>query len=116
MAATGKSAVVTELRRQGHIAYDADDDGYTEPSMSGAWRWRVDAVADLLASAGNQQVFFAGCSDEQTMVDWDRVVLLTVPQTVLVARLTARSSNDFGKSTQEKAKVLQDLREVEPLL
>lgn len=87
MSATGKSTVVVELRRRGHIAFDADDDGYTEPSLGGAWRWRVDAVTDLLAMAGDQWMFFAGCSDEQTRFEWDRVVLLTVPETVILDRL-----------------------------
>ena len=58
MSGAGKSAVVAELRRRGCAAFDADDDGVIEPSVGGAWRWRV--------------LFFAGCSDEQSAFDWDR--------------------------------------------
>jgi dephospho-CoA kinase len=34
MSATGKSTVVRELRRRGFAAYDADDDGCTEPGAA----------------------------------------------------------------------------------
>jgi serine kinase of HPr protein (carbohydrate metabolism regulator) len=31
MSGVGKSSLVRELRRRGHLAYDADDDGFSEP-------------------------------------------------------------------------------------
>jgi hypothetical protein len=116
MSGTGKSAVVLELRRRGYRAYDADDDGFSEPAAAGAWRWRVDAVAELLASTNDALLFFAGCSDEQALFEWDRRVLLTAPEPVIVLRLAERSSNTYGTSAAERAQVLADLREVEPML
>ena len=116
MSGTGKSAVVHELRRRGWAAYDADDDGYSEPTAGGAWRWRVDALAELLAASDHRALFFAGCSDEQAEFHWDRTVLLTAPEPVILARLQDRSSNTYGKSADEQAQVLRDLRAVEPLL
>jgi thymidylate kinase len=47
---------------------------------------------------------------------FDAVVLLSVPVDVLLHRIESRSSNDFGKSPDERARILQDLEAVEPLL
>jgi dephospho-CoA kinase len=116
MSGTGKSAVVAELRRRGYVAYDADDDGYSEPAEGGAWRWRVEAVATLFASAATGVLFFAGCSDEQAAFEWDRKVLLTAPEQVILTRLGDRSSNPYGRSEEDKEQVVWDLREFELLL
>jgi hypothetical protein len=114
MSGTGKSALVQELRRRGYRAYDADDDGFSEPRADGRWGWRADAVAALLAEHADRLLFFAGCSDEQIELPFDYRVLLTVPQPVLVERLRTRTSNTYGR--EELAQVLADLDEVEPLL
>src|ERR1700710_1677313 len=96
MSGTGKSSVVAELRRQGYAAFDADDDGFTEPGAGGSWAWRTAAVAGLLADTGENLLFFAGCSEEQSQFRWDRTVVLTVPEAVLLDRLAMRSSNSYG--------------------
>jgi broad-specificity NMP kinase len=114
MSGTGKSALVQELRRRGHRAYDADDDGFSEPRADGRWGWRADAVADLLAQHTDGLLFFAGCSEEQIELPFDYRVLLTVPRPVLVDRLRTRTGNTYGR--EELAQVLADLDEVEPLL
>lgn len=87
MSGTGKSAVVHELRRRGYAAYDADDDGYSQPAAGGAWRWRVDAIAHLLDSHDAEALFFAGCSDEQAAFKWDYQALLMAPEQVILNRL-----------------------------
>jgi broad-specificity NMP kinase len=116
MSGTGKSALVRELRRRGHAAYDADDDGFSEPRADGRWGWRADRVADLLARHADGLVFFAGCSEEQADLPFDLRVLLTVPRPVLVERLRTRTTNDYGRGPDELAQVLADLDAVEPLL
>lgn len=116
MSGTGKSSVVYELRRRGYLAYDADDDGYTEPANDGAWRWRLDAVTTLLDDSDPRDLFFAGCSEEQAAFDWDRKVLLVAPEPVILARIGTRTTNSFGRSPAELQKLLSDLREFEPLL
>ena len=35
MSGSGKSTLVQELRRRGYAAYDADDDGFSEPRADG---------------------------------------------------------------------------------
>ena len=116
MSGVGKSALVAELRRRGHLAYDADDDGFSEPREDGRWGWRADRVAELLAAHREGLLFFAGCSEEQAALPFDYRVLLTVPRAVLIDRLRTRTGNPYGRSGTELAQVLADLAAVEPLL
>jgi broad-specificity NMP kinase len=116
MSGTGKSALVHELRRRGYTAYDADEDGFSEPRADGRWGWRADRVAGLLAQASGGLAFFAGCSEEQAELPFDLRVLLTVPRPVLVERLRTRGGNSYGRGDAELSQVLTDLDEVEPLL
>src|SRR4051794_15357139 len=81
MSGAGKSALVQELRRRGYAAYDADDDGFSEPRAEGRWGWRAGAVASLLAHIPDGDLlFFAGCSEEQIAMPFDYRVVLTVPE------------------------------------
>ena len=118
MSGTGKSTLVRELRRRGFKAYDADDDGFSEPRGDGRWGWRVERVADVLkeGETAPDLLFFAGCSEEQATLPFDYRVLLTAPSEILLQRLTARSTNAYGRSAEERAQVLADLADVEPLL
>jgi AAA domain len=116
MSGTGKSALVHELRRRGYAAYDADEDGFSEPRADGRWGWRAELVADLLARGPDQLLFFAGCSEEQVELPFDYRVLLTAPTSVLVQRLRTRTSNAYGHDSAELSQVLADRAEVEPLL
>jgi broad-specificity NMP kinase len=91
MSGSGKSTLVQELRRRGYAAYDADDDGFSEPRADGRWGWRADAVASLLAQVRDGDLlFFAGCSEEQIEMPFDYRVVLTVPEDEIVMRLGTR--------------------------
>jgi GTPase SAR1 family protein len=117
MSGTGKSTLVQELRQRGYAAYDADDDGFSEPRADGRWGWRADAVASLLAQVPDGELlFFAGCSEEQIEMPFDYRVLLTVREDEIVARLSTRTSNTYGGNPAELRQVLADLAQVEPLL
>jgi broad-specificity NMP kinase len=102
MSGAGKSALVRELRRRGYAAYDADDDGFSEPRDDGRWGRRSDAVASLLVQvAEGELLFFAGCSEEQIEMPFDYRVLLTLPQDEMVMRLRTRTSTpraDAGRA------------------
>ena len=118
MSGTGKSTLVRELRRRGFKAYDADDDGFSEPRGDGRWGWRVERVADVLkeGETAPDLLFFAGCSEEQATLPFDYRVLLTAPSEILLQRLMTRSTNAYGRLAEERAQVLADLADVEPLL
>jgi dephospho-CoA kinase len=115
MSGSGKSTLVRELRQRGFEAYDADDDGFSEPRGDGRWGWRREEVAALMAGA-EEVLFFAGCSEEQAALPFDFRVLLTVSEAVLAERLRTRTANAYGRSDAELAQVLADRAEVEPLL
>jgi dephospho-CoA kinase len=116
MSGTGKSALVDELRRRGHLAFDADEDGFSEPRADGRWGWRYELVADLLAQETDRPVFFAGCSEEQIDLPFDYRVLLTAPRSVVLERLRTRTGNVYGRAPGELSQVLGDLADIEPLL
>jgi uridine kinase len=117
MSGSGKSTLVHELRRRGYSAYDADEDGFTEPRAEGRWAWRADAVGSLLAQIPDGDLlFFAGCSEEQIELPFEYRVLLTVPEDELVTRLSSRTSNSYGRTPSQRSQVLADLAHVEPLL
>lgn len=115
MSATGKSTLVAELRGRGLDAHDADD-GFAEPREDGRWGWRTQAVAELLAAARGRLLFFAGCSEEQALLPFDLRVVLVAPEAVIVERLATRTGNAYGRGAAERAQVLADLAEVQPLL
>jgi len=116
MSGTGKSTLVRELRRRSLRAFDADEDGFSEPRADGRWGWRADRVAGLLGEPRDGRLFFAGCSEEQAALPFDYRVLLTAPTDLLVERLLTRTGNRYGQSAAEEAQVLADLAAVEPLL
>jgi GTPase SAR1 family protein len=117
MSGSGKSTLVQELRRRGYAAYDADDDGFSEPRADGRWGWRADAVASLLAQIPDGDLlFFAGCSEEQIEMPFDYRVVLTVPEDEIVMRLRTRTSNAYGQKPAERRQVLADLAHIEPFL
>lgn len=116
MSGAGKSSLVLELRKRGYVAYDADDDGFSEPRQNGRWGWRAEQVAELLARSQGQLLFFAGCSEEQGELPFDYRVLLTAPEPVLIERLRTRTSNPYGTADRELSQVLTDLAEIEPLI
>ena len=118
MSGVGKSTLVRELRRRRFMAYDADDDGFSGPRADGRWGWRVERVADVLkqGEAAPDLVFFARCSEEQVTLPFDYRVLLTAPAEILVQRPMARTTNGYGGSAEQRAQVLADLADVEPLL
>jgi dephospho-CoA kinase len=123
MSGVGKSTVLAELARHGHRVVDCDDEAWSKqvPSADGRGTeqlWREDAVARLLAQPRPGYLFLAGCAANQGRF-YDRfaaVVLLSAPREVMLRRIEARTSNPFGKDERERARILDDLRSVEPLL
>jgi hypothetical protein len=68
--------------------------------------------------SGNGHLFVAGCKTNQGEFypQFDHIALLSAPRGILVARITARSSNPYGKHPAEQAVILRHLAEVEPRL
>ena len=117
MSGTGKSSVIQALAARGYKAIDTDD-GWCEPVSGGRRRWREDAIGQLLDTEDASLLFVAGCEENQARFHprFDLIILLSAPAEVLVTRLASRATNPFGKSPGELARILDDLRLVEPLL
>ena len=122
MSGTGKSAVTEALVARGHRAVDLDDPAWSEYRATEAgdeWMWRDAEVERLLAeTSAEETLFISGCASNQVNF-YDRIgemILLTAPLPVMLARLAARTTNDYGKSPEDIAAVIENHREIEPLL
>lgn len=122
MSGAGKSSALLALSARGHRVADTDTDEWshwvTAADGSPDWVWREDAIAGLLASHREGHLFVAGCKTNQGRFypSFDHVALLSAPAEVLLARIAARTGNPYGKHPRERAMILRDLAEVEPLL
>ncbi len=126
MSGTGKSTLVGDLAARGVRAVDLDDPRWSHhvpddsPFAVGDgttdWRWRDDAVTDLLA--GSEPLVVSGtCTTQGAFYgSFAHVVLLSVPDDVAVHRLTTRTTNAHGKDAGELARELALRAEVQPLL
>jgi dephospho-CoA kinase len=123
MSGTGKSEALAELARRGHRVVDTDYGDWCEEvpasDRDGAQQlWREDLIDALLAEHDDGLLFVSGCVPNQGTFypRFDAVVLLSAPAEVILERVAARDTNDFGKSDEERDFILQDLAAVEPLL
>ena len=127
MSGTGKSSALAELGRRGYRVVDTDDPGwreyrtYAEPVDElhrGEYVWAEDRMNDLLDAEDDRPLFVAGGVRNQAKFydRFDAVVLLAAPADVILERVTRRSANAYGKTERERAEILADLAEVEPVI
>jgi broad-specificity NMP kinase len=124
MSGTGKSSALAELGRQGFRVVDTDDPGWKEWVESadeiggGEWLWIEDRMTELLRPDEDRTLFVQGCVRNQAKFydRFDAIVLLSAPAEVLLDRIARRTTNDFGKTIEERESILHDLAIVEPLL
>jgi hypothetical protein len=72
----------------------------------------------LLATEAGDVLFVSGCASNQVKFypRFDYIILLSAPRDVMLKRLATGTTNSYGKSDEERAKVLQDLEGTEPRL
>lgn len=127
MPGTGKSSVLAELAQRGYRVVDTDDPGWREYRAyahpidelhRGEFHWVEDRMSALLESDHADVLFVGGSARNQTKFydRFDAVVLLTAPTEMLLERVARRTTNDYGKSERDRAEILVDLEEVEPLM
>ena len=122
MSGTGKSTVLAELERRGHRVVDTDRGDWTEavpdPDRGSDRVWREDRIDALLDGRSAGVLFLSGCVPNQGRFypRFDAVVLLSAPVDVVLERVASRRTNDYGKTDVERARIVEDLRTVEPLL
>jgi len=129
MSGTGKSTLIRQLTARGYKAVDTDE-GLTEwvPLASdssvrysdeeGEWLWREAQIQKLLSTEDADVLFVSGCVRNQGKFrqQFDHVVLLTAPASVIVERLATRTTNPYGKDPEELKHVLQLNDSVLPML
>ena len=132
MSGTGQSTVIRELTARGYKAVDADCDEFSQwvevsaslvtsvPPVDGNrdWVWREDRMQDLLSTEDTDVLFVSGCAENMPKFfpQFDLIVLLSAPASVIVERLRTRTTNQYGKRPEEVARVLSLKESVEPLL
>jgi len=136
MSGTGKSTLIRALAARSYKAIDLDTDAWSrwvpvasddtlDPSSKPGsawekqdWVWREDRVSRLLAMEDADVLFVGGTAANQGKFhpQFDQIVLLSAPTSVLIERLSSRTTNDYGKDPDELARVLQHVEAVEPLL
>ena len=117
MSGTGKSSALAELARRGFRTVDTDEPGWTVEDAEGGQWWDEERIERLLAEDGPTLYVSGTATNQGRFYDrFDAVVLLSAPENVLLHRIAARTTNDYGKSAAERELILGHLREVEPLL
>jgi dephospho-CoA kinase len=119
MSGTGKSSALAALEQRGFAVVDTDEGGWTVWSEAEeGYVWREERIAALLAREDGPALFVSGTVSNQGRFypQFDAVVLLCAPAEVLLRRIEGRTTNDYGKSREERDLILQQLASVEPLL
>ena len=112
MSGTGKTTLLNELARRGHLTVDTDYDGWELPDGL----WDEPRMARLLAST--RAVVVSGTAENQGRFRdrFDHVVLLSAPLDVLLERVRSRTNNPYGTDPEQQAAIARYLEAVEPLL
>lgn len=119
MSGTGKSSALAELAKRGFRTVDTDHGGWTEWSRdAGGYVWVEERIEALLDRHDGPTLYVSGTVSNQGRFypRFDAVVLLSAPVDVLLRRIATRATNDYGKTADERARVVRDLEEAEPLL
>ena len=117
ISGVGKSTVLAELARRGYATVDTDDGPWIE-LIGGEPLWRETLIEELLNRPRERPLFVQGTVANQGRF-YDRftaIVLLTAPTDVVLDRIAHRTNNPFGKTAQERSRILADIAETEPLL
>jgi len=119
MSGTGKSSALVELDKRGFDVVDTDSGGWCIWSETeDGYVWREDRITELLGREDGPTLYVSGTVSNQGRFypRFDAVVLLHAPAEVLLRRIAARATNDYGKSVEERDLILRHVEEVEPLL
>lgn len=136
MSGTGKSTIVQELVARGYRAIDTDYDGWSHwidmdtglpasPPDTGEypwekldWVWNKERISALLSVDDSNASIVAGTAINQRKFYhfFNHIVLLSAPVPVILERLANRTGNSYGATPRTRARVLNDIDTVEPLL
>ncbi|MGH2443521.1 MAG: AAA family ATPase [Chloroflexota bacterium] len=135
MSGTGKSTLIGALAALGYRAIDLDTPEWSEWVRSDGdeldpqahrdsiwsnrdWVWREGRVHRLLSTEDAEILFAGGTASNQGKfrARFNHIILLSAPESVIVSRLSRRTSNAYGKNPDELARILLHVQTVEPLI
>ncbi|MGN6033731.1 MAG: AAA family ATPase [Thermomicrobiales bacterium] len=119
MSGTGKSSTLDALSGRGWQVIDTDDDGWTVSGPDGDPIWDECRIGDALdAVPPFGQLALAGTVPNQGVFRsrFTAVVLLTAPLETMLHRVATRTTNPFGSTHDQRAKIVADTAWVLPLL
>jgi dephospho-CoA kinase len=112
MSGAGKTTVLDELRRRGHLTVDTDYDGWQLANGT----WDEQRMHQLLAL--HPDVVVSGTVENQGRFydRFEHIVLISAPLHVLAERVSRRTDNPYGKTKEQQAEIARYVETVEPLL
>ncbi len=112
MSGAGESSLLRVLASRGITTVDTDYGGYVEADG----RWNDERIRALLDA--HPSIVVSGTVENQgDYYDrFDRVVLLSAPLDILLARVAARTDNPYGQTEEQRNEIRRHVAEVEPLL
>jgi shikimate kinase len=119
MSGTGKSTALAELAQRGSRVVETDHAPWSEWShAAGGYLWREELIEELLSQDDDVTLYVSGTVSNQGRFypRFDAVVLLSAPLDVLLRRVEERATNGYGKSPEERAQIVRNVADVEPLL
>jgi shikimate kinase len=112
MSGAGKTTVLDELRRRGHLTIDTDYDGWELADGT----WDEPRMARLLDEHSRLVVSGTVANQGRFYDRFEHVVLLSAPIDVLLERVTGRTNNPYGRTAEQREEIRRYTAEVEPLL
>ena len=112
MSGAGKTTVLGELARRGRLTVDTDDDGWVLPDG----RWDEPRMSRLLDDHDTLAVSGTVENQGRFYPRFEHVVLLSAPVEILLARVTTRTTNPYGRTPGQRDEIRRYVAEVEPLL
>jgi len=120
LSGVGTSSALQLLEQEGYTTIDTDY-GYVKVIDNGETLervWNEEKISRVLEEHKHSHLFISGCYSNQGKFyqHFDHVVLLKADLNEMLARIEKRTSNNYGKSPQERAEVIESYYEVLPLL
>lgn len=121
LSGVGTTSALDELNRRGYRTIDTDYGGYVRNvalEEGIAHYLNEEKMEDLLKSVGEEHLFISGCCDNQGQFykDFDVVVLLKADLSTMFERIENRTTNQYGKTPEQRQEILDNHAAVLPLL
>jgi dephospho-CoA kinase len=119
MSGTGKSSVITNLKKRGYYAIDTDYENWKVFSESeNDWLLNEQKLVDILGPTKKNSLIISGCCSNQAKFykSFDYIVLLTASIETILDRVTNRKSNTYGQNMKERNEIIWNFKNIQPLL